>query len=73
MFNEQHLSVKQLAKLWGFSEFTIRELFSKEGGVIRIVRPENTRTGKRGYTSMRIPDSVARRVHERMSRQSKAA
>lgn len=73
MFNEQHRSVKQLAKLWGFSEFTIREIFSNEGGVIRIVRPENTRTGKRGYTSLRIPDSVARRVHERITRPSRAA
>lgn len=70
MFNEQHLSVKQLAKLWGLSEFTIRELFSNEAGVIRIVRPENTRTGKRGYTSLRIPDSVARRVHEKISQRA---
>jgi transcriptional regulator GlxA family with amidase domain len=49
---ERHYTVSELAKLWLFSENTIRRLFSQEPGVIKISR-QRTRV-KRGYTSMRI-------------------
>jgi hypothetical protein len=49
--------------------------FKNEPGVFRVLRPEksNGRKGgfKREYESMRIPESVARRVYERLV--SKAA
>lgn len=61
---ERHCSVGELSKLWGFSENTIRRLFRKEPGVIKIVR-EQTRQ-KRGYTTIRIPERVAQRVHRRL-------
>ena len=47
---ERHYTVSELAKLWFFSENTIRRLFSQEPGVIRLSR-QRTRA-KRGYTSM---------------------
>ena len=61
---ERHYTVSELSKLWFFSENTIRRLFSREPGVIRIAR-QPTRI-KRGYTSLRIPERVAQRVHRRL-------
>jgi len=61
---ERHCSVAELSKQWGFSENTIRRLFQKEPGVIKIVHQETLH--KRGYTSMRIPERIAQRVHRRL-------
>ncbi|MFC5861686.1 hypothetical protein ACFPT7_05235 [Acidicapsa dinghuensis] len=61
---ERHYSVSELSKLWFFSENTIRRLFSREPGVIKITR-QATRV-KRGYTSLRIPERIAQRVHQRL-------
>jgi hypothetical protein len=61
---ERHYSVSELSKLWFFSENTIRRLFSREPGVIKIAR-QSTRV-KRGYTSLRIPERIAQRVHRRL-------
>lgn len=60
---EPHFQVVDLAKLWGFSEKTLRKWFEEEPGVLIEDRPE--RMHKRGYRSMRIPQSVAIRVYER--------
>jgi hypothetical protein len=62
--NEQHFSVPELAKLWGLSDDSIRELFRNELGVLKLARPEKMH--KRGYTTLSIPESVARKVHERL-------
>lgn len=43
LHQEQHYTVPKLAKLWGFSDDTIRELVRNEPGVLTISRPE-TRT-----------------------------
>ena len=61
---ERHCSVGELSKLWGFSENTIRRLFKKEPGVLKIVH-EGTMQ-KRRYTSLRIPERIAQRVHRRL-------
>jgi predicted transcriptional regulator len=61
---EKHYTVAEISKLWFFSENTIRRLFTKEPGVIKIARQE-TRF-KRGYTSLRIPERIAQRVHRRL-------
>ena len=61
---ERHYTVSELAKLWFFSENTIRRLFSQEPGVIRLAH-QRTRV-KRGYTSIRIPERIAQRVHRRL-------
>jgi hypothetical protein len=64
-FDETHYTPAQLAKLWGVSDDTIREIFKHEPGVLAIGKP-GTRT-KRGYVSLRIPQSVAVAVHTRLS------
>jgi hypothetical protein len=62
---ERHLSVEELAALWGMSEDFVRRLFLKEPGVVVFF---NHQPGKRVYRTLRIPESVARRVHRRMIR-----
>ena len=61
---ERHYTVAELSRLWFFSENTIRRVFTKEPGVVKIAHPQ-TRL-KRGYTSMRIPERIALRVHRRL-------
>jgi hypothetical protein len=61
---EKHYTVSELSRLWVFSESTIRRLFAREPGVIKICH-QATRL-RRGYTSMRIPERIARRVHRRL-------
>jgi len=63
---ERHYTPTQLAMLWGFSGRFVRELFRDEPGVIVIDRPEQMH--KRGYATMRIPESIASRVYSRLTR-----
>jgi hypothetical protein len=61
---EQHYTPGELAKRWGFSAPFIRELFEREEGVLTINRPEKMH--KKKYVSLRIPESVAERVYQRL-------
>lgn len=61
---ERHYTVSQLSKLWVFSESTIRRLFTKEPGVIKLSHQPTRK--RRGYTSLRIPERIAERVHRRL-------
>ena len=63
---EEHLTCRQIAKLWHSSVDTVRRIFRDEPGVLRIERPETLH--KRGYVSLRIPISVVERVHRKLSR-----
>ena len=63
---EKHYRVRELASLWGFSDNTIIRLFTGEPGVIRL----ESGAGKRKYTTLSIPESVALRVHQRLSQES---
>ena len=64
---ERHYRPKDLAEVWGLDESTIRRLFQDEPGVLKIGRA-GRRDGRRDYVSIRIPESVAARVHEERSR-----
>lgn len=62
---EKHYAPDELAELWGVSTETIRSIFRDEPGVLKIGK-----TGgkyKRGYVTLRIPESVAERIHQRLS------
>lgn len=61
---ERHYSVSELADLWGLSERTIRRMFEKEPGVLCWGSSE-TRY-KRGYRTLRIPETVMLRVHRQL-------
>src|SRR5689334_15016268 len=62
---EKHYRVGELAALWGFSDNTIIRIFAWEPGVIRL----ESGTGRRKYTTLSIPESVALRVHERLGQE----
>jgi hypothetical protein len=61
---EPHFTPAELAKLWGLSDDYIRGTFRNEPGVLKVDRPELMH--KRSYCSLRIPRSVAHRVHCRL-------
>ncbi len=61
---EKHYTVPEVAKWWGFSDEFIRQIFRDEPGVLKSDRPETLH--KRGYRTIRIPESVLNRVHQRL-------
>ena len=61
---QQHYRVRELAARWGFAESTIIKMFRNEPGVLRLGGDSH---GKRSYVSLSIPESVALRVHQRLS------
>lgn len=66
---ERHYSPLELAKIWGLDASTIRRIFRDESGVLKHGK-QDRRDGKRDHVTLRIPESVARRVYgERTRRQ----
>jgi len=62
---ERHYTPTDLAKIWSVDVETIRNLFRNEPGVLKI--GEKAPRHKRAYLTLRIPESVALRVHKRLS------
>ncbi|MGB2668236.1 MAG: hypothetical protein WAK48_29875 [Candidatus Acidiferrum sp.] len=60
---EKHYTPAEIAELWGVDPETIRNVFRNEPGVLKL----GNNNGKRAYVSLRIPESVAERVHKRLS------
>ncbi len=65
---ERHYSVTEIAKMWALSEKTVRRMFEDEEGVLQWESPETRR--KRGYITLRIPESVLLRVHRERTRRA---
>lgn len=63
--DDRHFTPAELAEMWGVSPETIRVLFREEPGVLKI-GPNGTKF-KRGYKTLRIPQSIAERVYTRLS------
>ena len=63
---ERHYSVSEIAKMWALSEKTVRRMFEDEEGVLQWGSPETRR--KRGYITLRIPESVLLKVHRQRTR-----
>jgi hypothetical protein len=63
---QRHYSISEIAELWGLDEKTVRRLFASEPGVVELAN-EETRS-RRSYVTRRIPESVLRRVHRRLTR-----
>lgn len=63
---ERHFSVLEVAKIWNLSKDAVRRMFQNEPGVL-VLGDTNPRRRKRRYLTLRIPQSVIDRVHERYS------
>lgn len=65
---EKHYTAQEIADLWGLSQDTIRRIFQDEPGVLKLgeVSGRMARKMKRTYVSLRIPESVVVRVHQRL-------
>lgn len=66
-FIERHYSASELAALWNLSLDTIRRIFENEPGVL-VLGDDRGKRNRRRYTTLRIPESVAARVHRRLSK-----
>ncbi len=64
IFTERHYTIAEIAGLWNVSIDFVRRLFAEEPGVLVFGDQRNER--KRRYTTMRIPESVLKRVHNRV-------
>jgi hypothetical protein len=62
---ERHYSVEEVADLWKLSPSAVRRLFQHEPGVLTIGEPRPKFGRRRGKVTMRIPQSVLDRVHQR--------
>jgi hypothetical protein len=67
---EVHYSVAEVADRWQLSADVVRELFRNEPGVLKLERPAGR--FKRCYTTLRIPESVLSRVHNRLSQNAES-
>jgi hypothetical protein len=62
-FEEQHYAIAYWARLWGFSQKTVRDWFRDEYGP-GILRQQNVRRrSKRDYTTLMISPSAAAVVY----------
>ena len=66
--NEKHYSIIEIAELWALSEKTVRRIFEREPGVIHWSTEEKLH--KRGYRTLRVPETVLHRVHRKLRRAS---
>jgi hypothetical protein len=62
---ERHYSPAELGELWNLSADTVRRMFENEPGVLVFENP--VRSSSRRFRTLRIPESVAERVHSRSS------
>lgn len=61
---EKHYSISEIAELWALSEKTVRRMFENQPGV--LAWGTDGAVGRRAYRSMRVPESVMIRIHQRM-------
>lgn len=62
-FLERHYTLGELAKAWHMSIASLRPWFLDEPGVIKFGSGKLKKGRKRVYVSLRVPESVARRVY----------
>ena len=62
---ERHYAVIEVAEMWNLSSDKVREIFEHEPGVL-VIGERNPRY-KRRYLTLRIPQTVLLRVHNRLA------
>jgi len=63
---ERHYSVLEVAAMWSLSADTIRRMFEDEPGIVFWGNAISRR--RRRYLTIRIPETVLRRVHQRLQK-----
>jgi hypothetical protein len=63
---EPHYTVAEVAEMWNYSRQTVQEIFRNEPGVLVRGEPRPKYGRRRGYVTLRIPQSVLERVHRRL-------
>lgn len=63
---ERHYRAAKIAKLWNFIRQKVTRIFENEPGVLREGHDESRY--QRSYHSLRVPESVMKRVHQRLRR-----
>jgi hypothetical protein len=71
-FLARHFTLAELAAHWHMSVRTLRDAFANEPGVIRYGLDKLSKGKQRTYVSVRIPESVAWRVYDRLRKIHKA-
>jgi len=67
---EKHFTAREIAKLWAISPDEVRKLFRDYPGVLKIEKP--ARRGRRGYRSIRVPESVVLKRHAELNKRTAA-
>lgn len=62
---ERHYAAIEVAEMWNLSADKVREIFEHEPGVL-VIGDRNPRH-KRRYLTLRIPQTVLLRVHNRLA------
>lgn len=62
-FMERHYTLAELGKAWKMSPDSLRVWFTDEPGVIKWGARKLKKGRQRPYVSLRVPESVARRVY----------
>jgi AraC-like DNA-binding protein len=62
-FLERHYTLGELAAAWHMSRKTLQSWFRNEAGVIRYGQDKLKKGRHRTHVSVRVPESVARRVY----------
>lgn len=60
-FDEQHYTIGDLSKLWKLGRETLRLVVKDEPGVMKVCLGR-----KKSHTTYSVPDSVAKRIHNRL-------
>jgi hypothetical protein len=68
-FEERHYPITYWARIWGFSQKTVREWFRDEYGPGILRQPNVGRRSKRDYTTITIAASSAARVYAKRTTQ----
>lgn len=61
---QRHYTPAEIAQMWHLSADAVRKIFENEPGVLVL---SDVKRGKRRYRTLRIPESVAQRVHGQIS------
>ena len=65
VFEERHYTVAEIAALWNLSVDAVRKLFRDEPGVLVLSKVKHS--GRRGYVTLRIPQSVLERIYRQIT------